>query len=317
MENHERQPKRKGFYPGWEGGPGRPRGQFVTYDEAREWVSRLKLSNYKQWLQFAQARHEKGPLRGLKLKPRVIPANPQCTYRDSYVSDSHFLGHIDYLKYDEVKKMIHPLKLKSSAEWIEWHKINNPWFSPRYPFRVYEEWESWGSFLGNGNISKRDQSRKYRPFNEAVKFVHTLRFESEDEYKEWHRDTTPDDLPANPERVYADWQGWPYFLGKTIDRRVTASDVSTNVLAILQYPQYQQNVIRFVIEGKGKSEVLAKQKTQGFKIIKTYILEPQYLEHVKKLIKHFGTTVPEGKGFYLVSNLSQLLFELDTILLWA
>lgn len=316
MENQERQVKRKGFYPGWEGGPGRPRGNFVTYDEAREWVSRLKLPSYKHWLEFAKARHEKGPLRGLKLKPRVIPANPQCTYRDTWISDPHFLGHLEYLPYEDVKRRIHPLKFQTSAHWIEWHNTEKPWFAPRYPFRVYDEWESWGQFLGNGKVSSRDRHKQFRPFNEAVKFVHSLNLQSENEYKRWAK-INANDLPINPDTVYEDWQGWPYFLGKTIEQRLTVGNAATDVLAVIHYPQYAHNVVRFIIEPKGKSEVLAKQKAQRFKIIKMYMFELQHKDTIKKLLSYYGSVVPEGKGFYLVSNLSQLMFELDSLLLWV
>jgi len=296
---------------------GRPRGEFVTYHEAREWVRRKNFSNYKVWLKFAQERYQKGPLRGKLLRPRVIPANPQSTYKSEWVSDPHFLGHIPYLPMQDARKRIHQIRLQSYSQWLVWHKDQKPWYVPRYPDLVYDNWTSWGDFLGTNTISTWYRQKTYRPFNEAVKYIHSVHLTTENQYHQWVKEVKPKDLPAAPDVTYRDWQGWPHFLGSTLEHKVAAAQTDTRVFAILHYPEQQSNIFTIRIEPKGKSELLSQQQTEHFRIIKVYKYEQQYDRQMHELIMLNGSQWWEGEQQYLIRNISELLFQLDSILLWV
>jgi hypothetical protein len=285
------------------GKPGRPRGDWCTHQEAREWVRRQNFPSYKHWLRFAKERYTSGPLKGKLKRHRSIPANPQSTYAAEWISDSFFLGHVSYLSYQEVKDRVIPLNLKSYVQWIMWHKEIKPWWSPQQPDRVYDEWETWGKFLGTGNISIYDKQKLWRPFDEAVKYIHGYQLTTENEYVQWYKLNEPKDLPAHPDRVYGnDWQGWAYFLGKTVSDKMEAQHVDTRVFSITQHSGYPPNVFKIRIEQKGKSEILAKQRNEQFQIIKIYQYEEQYEQYIQQ---------------FLIRNIHELLFQLDSVLLWV
>lgn len=297
---------------------GRPKGNFCTYEEAREWVRRQKFSNYKKWLKFATERHDRGPLKGRIKRPRSIPSNPQSTYAAEWISDTHFLGKIPYLPYQDAKRRVATLKLKTINEYLLWHRETNPTFVPRRPYLVYDDWENWGAFLGNGKVPKDQLKQFCRPFNEAVKFVHTLNLNTEKEYKEWYHTVKPRDLPSIPESFYSDqWQGWSYFLGKTITDKMEVSNVDTRILAILQLEGVPINVYKIYVEPRGKSEIIAKQREQRFRIIKLYKFETQYEQKIKDLILYCGSHWWEGKNQFMIRNIHELIFQLDSLLYWA
>lgn len=300
-----------------DGTSGRPKGYWCTHQEAREWVRRLNFSNYKQWLAFAKERYTSGPLKGRLKRPRSIPSNPQSTYAADWISDTFFLGHIGYQPYNQVKQRVIPMKFKSYPQWIMWHKEIKPSWSPQQPDKVYDEWESWGKFLGTGNIAFRDKQKLWRPFEEAVKHVHQFQLTTENDYLAWHTANNPVDLPKRPDKLYEQWQGWGYFLGKTIDDKLEVQHVDTRVFAIMQYPGYPSNVFKIRIENKGKSEILAQQRNQQFKIIKIYQFDDQYEHYIQKLVMENGSRWHEGNNQFLVQNLHELLFQLDSILLWV
>jgi hypothetical protein len=55
----------------------------------------------------------------------------------------------------------------------------------------------------------------YRPFQDAIKFVHLLKLKSSEEWKEYCRSgKKPLDIPVNPRQVYGkEWKGFGDWLG--------------------------------------------------------------------------------------------------------
>ncbi len=304
----EQKPKRTG---------GRPRGEFVSFEEAREWVSRLKLKNYKEWLKYAKRRVPRGKRKGLKYKPKIIPANPQCYYKDEWISDAHFLGHVPYMSYEDAKRFATNMQFRNVVEWHDWHVSAKPENIPRDPAVFYKEWESWGVFLGTGNVSSSVQHKNYRPYLEALKYVHTLNLSSEMEYREWHKTHNITDLPVLPQATYKDWEGWPKFLGKDITSKVEGHTVDVSVLVITQHQGFPSNVYEIRIDRGGKSSVLSKQKENQFRIIKIYKNEADKQVQIQRLISSCGSPWWEGNNMFLIQNIHQLLFDLDNLLLWA
>ena len=143
----------------------RPKTDWIPYELVKPWVHKLRLPNYKAWLEYATTH---------KL-PEGVPQNPQMTYED-YISDADFLGHKDYITYSEAQRYVHSLKLKSYNDWLQWYDKNKPSFLPKYPDQIAgyrSNWTSWGDFLGTGTIAY--YKRIYRSFLEHLKYAHTLR----------------------------------------------------------------------------------------------------------------------------------------------
>ncbi len=297
---------------------GRPKGKFVTYEEAREWVSRLKLSSYREWLKFSKKRIQRGKDRGLRYKPRVIPANPQTFYKDEWISDAHFLGHVSYLSYEEAHKLALSKTFKNVAEWLSWHRETKTEYVPQQPDVYYKEWKSWGEFLGTGNISTAQRNKMFRPYPEAKKYIQSQNLLTENDYKEWRVSNNIIDFPAVPEVTYVDdWEGWPKFLGKTISDKVEGHNLDVSVLAIIQNPTDPGNVYGIKVYKDGKSSVLAKQRTELFRIIKVYKNEIGQQQTIHQIISRNSSPWWDGDNTFIVQNIHQLLFDLDSILLWA
>lgn len=297
---------------------GRPKKEFVTFEEAREWVSRLKLPNYKEWIKYARRRIPRGRNKGLKYKPRIIPANPQTYYKDEWISDTHFLGHTPYLDYPSAKRFALSLKLNSQEQWINWHTSTKPDFIPRAPNLYYKEWETWGIFLGSGNLSPQQKKARSRPYHEALKVVHQLNINTAAEYKDWCRANGKGDLPITPEVVYkSEWEGWPKYLGKTITAKVESMNTDVSVLVITQHSGFPNNVYEIRIDKGGKSSVLERQRTQQFHITKIYKNDPTQQGTIQRIISSNSSPWWDGNNMFLIQNIHQLVFDLDAVLLWA
>jgi Phage-integrase repeat unit len=107
------------------------------------------------------------------------------------------------------RQLVHSLKLRSSAEWQEYCKSGRkPQDIPYDPGKVYkDEWKSWGDWLGTGATAT--QQMKYRPFEEAREFIHSLKLKSQAEWAKYRKSGhKPTDIPSNPNRTYKnEWQG--------------------------------------------------------------------------------------------------------------
>ena len=90
-----------------------------------------------------------------------------------------------YRPFAEARDYVRRLGLKSEDEWRNYlNSGNKPPDIPAGPSRTYKkQWKGMGDWLDTGRIA--DQYREFRPFEEAREFVHGLRLESEDEWREY------------------------------------------------------------------------------------------------------------------------------------
>jgi hypothetical protein len=79
------------------------------------------------------------------------------------------------------------LGLKSQEDWKRYNRSGNRHKGlPVHPERKYKNnWVSWGDFLGTGFIAP--QSRQYRSFEQAKKYVYTLGLQSKEEWSEFSK----------------------------------------------------------------------------------------------------------------------------------
>ncbi len=180
-------------------------GIWRPFEEARKYVSSLGIKEWEEWLKFARS----GNL------PKDIPFYPAQFYGDKYKGIRHFLG-FDYLNFEEAKKIVRNLKIKSVSNYkdqylIKLKKIGLP-YKPNETFK--NDWKGWPDFLGHYIVAP--QNRKYKSIEDCTKFAKHNNIKTA---KEWRifckKNKIPPDIPGSPDRVFIRlkiWPGWGPFL---------------------------------------------------------------------------------------------------------
>ncbi len=204
--------------------------KYRSFQQARGFVRKLKLSNAKEW--YAYCKMENPQLSRL---PVDIPSSPDQVYADTGWTDwGDWLGSGNVANFltpsrpfRQARAYARNLKLKNEGEWRAFckgelqHVGMRPRDIPTNPNRVYADqgWSGMGDWLGTGRIATH--LRKYRSFQQARGFVRKLKLSNA---KEWyayckgempHLKKLPPDIPANPRQIYADkgWSGIRDWLG--------------------------------------------------------------------------------------------------------
>jgi polyhydroxyalkanoate synthesis regulator phasin len=175
---------------------------FLSYEEAKEFVSKLGLRTQNEWTQYSKSGN----------KPNNIPSFPRHVYKNKgWISWGDFLNtnfispqNKKFISYEEAKRIIHPLKLSGQSQWEQYLKSGNkPNNIPNSPYKVYQNkgWISWGDFLGTGIIAT--YYKKYLSYEEAREFVKKLGFKSQTEWFQYCKSgNKPDNIPFNPQAFY-------------------------------------------------------------------------------------------------------------------
>ena len=202
--------------------------QYRPYELARSFAHTLRLKSYKEWRLYCEGGFSDKPAR-----PDDIPAKPDGTYKnEGWISWADFLGTDNishgkkvFLPYEEAKALVHRLNLQNQADWKQYCEGTNPQFGlkpanlPAAPDQFYEEWISWGEWLGTGYVAC--SQRKYRLFEGAKEFVRALGIKSQNEWRLYtkgllkHLPPLPADIPANPNQTYKNsgWNGFGDWFG--------------------------------------------------------------------------------------------------------
>ena len=160
--------------------------------------------SYKLWAQSSD-------------RPKDIPVRPDKTYlKSGWINWGDWLGvhsgrrgSQDYLPFEESRRIVRGLGLKTQAEWYNYARSSNrhPGI-PSSPEGIYAGlgWSGIGDWLGTGAIAPH--KREYRKFEDARKFVRTLSFKTKAEWEVWAAsDERPSDIPKIPWSVYKK-NGW-------------------------------------------------------------------------------------------------------------
>lgn len=139
----------------------------VVEPKQRKKRGRPKNENYISWSEARETvRAELIPSRGKffewwdRNKPKTIPRFPYRVYQEEWTSWNDFLGTDNkfnekigtkWRAINDAATFVHTLGLKSHTEWMDWCRIegNLPKDIPARPDLVYDEWRSWGHWLGN------------------------------------------------------------------------------------------------------------------------------------------------------------------------
>jgi hypothetical protein len=165
-------------------GTSRIRSDWLTYQELKDFVQKLGLKSKSEWFEYTKSGN----------KPDNIPSNVAEFYQyKGWESWGEFLGtgtiapfNRKYLPYQEAKKFVSKLGIKTINEWSEYCKSGNkPDNIPINLNITYKNkgWVSWGEFLGTKIIAT--YNIKYLPYQEAKEFVSKFQFKTVKEWKQY------------------------------------------------------------------------------------------------------------------------------------
>jgi hypothetical protein len=130
------------------------------FEQAREYVRSLKLSNFNEYTQWT-----KGQLKNRPNLPDDIPVNVYGIYgkEKEWKGVSDFLGsepsakYVEMWPFDKSRAFVQALKLQSSTEYAKWAgeglkgMLQRPAEIPAVPRSKYrDQWRSWDDWLGRG-----------------------------------------------------------------------------------------------------------------------------------------------------------------------
>jgi superfamily II DNA or RNA helicase len=188
--------------------------EFVSYEEARDYARSLKLKKMTDWSTLKKER------------PSNIPASPQLVYlNDGWKGWEDFLGiknyrgnNVEWLPFEEARRIIRDLGLKNVNEWYEYSRSENlDNRIPRAPKVAYRNdgWKSMGDWLGTDRIA--DQYREYLSFEEARKFMTANGIKNYDQWIEFRNKNNIQNIPFKLERTYSkEWKGTKHFFSTEI-----------------------------------------------------------------------------------------------------
>lgn len=115
------------------------------------------------------------------------------------------------LSYIEAKSILYSLKIKSSSEYGRLFKDKKiPSGIPRNPWRDYDEFISWGDFLGNNIISNKYWV--FKTYEESQDYLLSQGIDSKEKFERWRKDNKNTGVPADPRNHFKhQWKGWGEF----------------------------------------------------------------------------------------------------------
>ncbi len=187
-------------------------GEYLPFEEAREYVQQLKLSGQKQWTEYTKS----------KEKPYEIPATPGRFYKNKgwkglgdWLGTGNLATHKRiYKPFEEARIFVRSLGLQGQKDWRQYIKLpSSPKDIPSSPEKVYmnKGWNGIGDWLGTGI-----QAIEFRSYDEARNFIKPLSLKNVREWEEYRKSPAkPFDIPSNPNVIYENegWKSWGHFLG--------------------------------------------------------------------------------------------------------
>lgn len=225
-----------------------------------------------------------------------------------------------YIPFEEARAFIREELIPSKSKYEEWWDQNKPKTIPRYPYRAYgKEWTSWNDFLGTNNKFRDTKAVKWRPFEDAVKWAHTLGLKKMDEWKDFckREGMLPDDIPQRPDLTYSTWQGWGYWLGNKPVEAVRAQQeiaAKTNVFYVIRDQGSPMNVLTVGIEKQGLSAIKRRWEDEKFDILRLYWYDVRAANHVRHVLEGLSTPYLGEERLRLVPNVSELLYHIELFL---
>lgn len=215
------------------------------------------------------------------------------------------------LPYGQAKAVVQLEGLRSRKDYFVWWDMYEPIEIPRRPNRAYgTDWNGWTDFLGTSNSFTNKVKKKFRQFDDAFVYAQSTNISTSTEWMEY--DKHPDDIPHRPDIVYrGKFKGWRHFLQTGVRKAQAVQDMvkrveETQVLLFALPHGNPANQIHISIHPNVEMAKQFMGKTH-YQFIKAFKLEPGY--DWKSVVGQYATDY--GSGEWLVSNLDQLLFDID------
>jgi len=252
--------------------------KYRNFEDARTFVQKLGLKGVNEWRVYCKS----------EKKPDDIPSAPWTVYKNKgWKSMGEWLGtgrvadqFKQYRPFSDARAFVHSLDLKGQKEWRkEYCKSGKkPDDIPANPDQVYKNkgWVSFGDWVGNRNIAPT--KRKFKPFAEARKFIHSLQLRGGEDWKKYFKSKKmPLDIPSHPHIIYKkDWISWGDWFG--------TGRIATNIIK-LKYRKFSD--ARKLVRTLGlKNATEYRQHTYHYprKIIPADIPSHPYLVYIKEWI---------------------------------
>ena len=194
----------------------------IEYNTAKKIVRKYKLKNQAEYKKIWKK----------KLKPLGISKNPSRIFKNKGWKDwKDFIGktymplYVDWLKFEDAKKFVSKLKLKSRKEYRN-YKSKKKHGLPHKADRVYKNkgWKGWKDFLGKSydpyfqaKFNKAKHLKNALSYNEAKRFIKKYKFPSWGDYhRGWNKfNLEKKHIPKKADNHYENkgWKGWEDFLG--------------------------------------------------------------------------------------------------------
>ena len=144
-------------------------------------------------------------------RPEDFPSSSARTNKDKSTSGGLGTGNMahgkkEFMSFEEAEIFIRNEGIQTRTEFEAWKRSGKrPANFPSSPEQTYkEEWTGWNNFLGTGNTSNRN--KEFMSFEEAKKYVQTLRFDHPRDFIEWLKSSDrPMHFPPNPHQFYPEW----------------------------------------------------------------------------------------------------------------
>jgi len=225
-----------------------------------------------------------------------------------------------YLPWEPLREYIRGLGLSGRAEYIRWWEENTPAYAPKRPNRVFlDEWVSWNDYLGTNNRfgnPHRIAREHYRPYWDAVRYVHTLKLKTSKQYYQWARsDERPADIPDRPDAVYnKEWVSWEVYLGASV---VAAVEVAKELeqcglIALVRMAGQPGNLVHVIADKKGENHLKEHWPEQATALA-LYVMPPDMSEF-RALLDQLSTPYYGDTNIRVANNVNDLIYWVGQLL---
>jgi hypothetical protein len=221
-----------------------------------------------------------------------------------------------YVEYHEAKAFIHGELIQSRTKYYEWWERHKPKDIPKYPYRIYQlEWESWNVFLGNENTFGIHNANKWRSYEEAMIYIHSLNIAS---YTDWltfcKEDKIPEDIPARPDLVYPKWRTWNHWLGNKAVEAVEAkreAEGKNQIYYIIHEQGVPENVLTFGVEPSGASGLKERWDREQFTIVRAFWYNREEADYITNVVHQLSNSYLGEERQRIVPNYWEIIYYLE------
>jgi hypothetical protein len=294
----------------------RRRVPIIPYIQCKQWIQSMGFRNATQYYNYTK----------LYVVPPGTPVHPAATYKDEYEGDPIFYGTRPpiILTYNEAQKLCLDAGVKTSGEYTKFRKMHNQGKThgklPTYPYdypRWKDQWVSYGEFLKTGSLTFALWKVRLKDvtYEQAKSYVHQFNLQTWEQWKQWSKTNCPPFLTKWPERRYAEQFSTSDWLGTDINSRIANRVKQPGCWALIHDRTKPNNEFLLKIFPGGSLEAKWVCKRDKLLLMRIYKFESELKEQVEKIIKQFSLYYDPKSCEITATDINQLRYNLDNILL--